>query len=247
MLAQLISMQTDDFKCLLWQADCRDVLPKLPLASVDGIIADPPFGIGFKYNSHDDDPTEYIEWLWPVLEQCERVCKPGSPLFVYQALPNIKQFAKWFPRDWRMIAAAKNFVQMRKGSVMQYSWDPVLVWWTPGKTYTKATKNRDFHLSNQASKVSDPSRPERKHPCPRPIDQVMHFVSQWIRPGGVVLDPFMGSGTTGVACHRLGMGFIGIEKDESYYKIASARIRKETSRILVSAKRWTVKEERVSS
>jgi len=52
----------------------------------------------------------------------------------------------------------------------------------------------------------------------------MHIVDQWVKPQGTILDPFMGSGTTGVACVRLGRKFIGIEIDPGYFKIAVKRI-----------------------
>ena len=63
-----------------------------------------------------------------------------------------------------------------------------------------------------------------EHPCPRPLGQVQHIIEQWVRPGAIVLDPFMGSGTTGVACVKTGRNFIGIEIDPDYYAIAEKRI-----------------------
>ena len=90
--------------------DCLEVLPTLPDASVDGCLADPPYGIGFKYSGHDDTPEGYGEWLWKIIRECERICKPGSPVFVWQAMLNVRHFAEWFPRDFRILAACKNFV-----------------------------------------------------------------------------------------------------------------------------------------
>jgi hypothetical protein len=65
------------------------------------------------------------------------------------------------------------------------------------------------------------------HPCPKPIEWMVWLVSLVTRTGETVLDPFMGSGTTGIACIRTGRKFIGIEKDAKYFEIAKERIKKE--------------------
>ena len=116
---------------MLIEGDCEPWLKTLPSNSVDACVTDPPFGIGFSYDKHKDDEAGYIEWLWPILLECERIVKPGGAMIVWQSGKNMRRLAEWFPRDWRLFVAAKNFVQMRKVH-MQWSWDPVLVWWKPG-------------------------------------------------------------------------------------------------------------------
>ena len=111
----------------LFCGDCLEILPQLPDGCVDAVVTDPPYGIGFKYESHDDTPAGYGRWLWSILESAERLCRPGSPVFVWQAMLNVRRLAEWFPREWRLFAAAKNFVQMRP-CAMQYAYDPVVVW-----------------------------------------------------------------------------------------------------------------------
>ena len=208
--------------CVLYQGDCLEIMPLL--GKVDAVVTDPPYGIGFKYASHDDTSDGYGEWLWSVLEAAEKLCSPGSPVFVWQAMLNVRRFTEWFPREWRLFAAAKNFVQMRP-TAMQYSYDPVVVWWVDGeKPWSLGTKSRDFHIANTASVISTPDNIENGHPCPRPLDQMLHVVSQWVRPDSVCLDPFMGSGTTLVACAKLGRKCIGIEIDTDYFEIACRRV-----------------------
>jgi hypothetical protein len=201
-----------------------DILPTLE--GVDCVVADPPYGIGFKYESHDDSPDGYGEWLWGIMEQTESLCGEGAPIFVFQAMANIRKFHKWFPREWRIFAACKNFVQMRP-IAMQYAYDPVVVWWKEGERYSKGTANRDYFIANTAPVVANTKNIERQHPCPRPLDQMKHIIEQWCAPRSTILDPFMGSGTTGVACARLGRKFIGIEIEERYFKIACERIQRE--------------------
>jgi site-specific DNA-methyltransferase (adenine-specific) len=62
------------------------------------------------------------------------------------------------------------------------------------------------------------------HPCEKPLDMIEHIITASTKPGAVVLDSFMGSGTTGVACANLGRDFVGIEKDPEYFQIAKGRI-----------------------
>jgi len=69
-----------------------------------------------------------------------------------------------------------------------------------------------------------------KHPCEKPLALMEHIINASSRPGGIVLDPFLGSGTTGVACIKTGRNFIGIEKDEAYFNIAKKRIETELNR-----------------
>lgn len=206
----------------LYLGDCEAIIPTLP--KVDAVVTDPPFGVGFKYESHNDAADGYIEWLWPILKRAEALCNPGSPVFVWQSGTNVRQFAEWFPRDWRLFVAAKNFVQMRP-TAMQWSWDPIICWWTQGeKPWAAGTESRDFTLCNTAPVIASPTNIEKGHPCPRSLDLLNLIVGQWVRPGGICLDPFMGSGTAGVACARLGRQFIGIEKEPKYFDLACERI-----------------------
>lgn len=208
----------------LYRGDCMEFMRTQPDGAVDAVVTDPPYGIGFEYATHDDSPDGYGEWLWGVIAEAERTCSPGSPVFVWQAMLNVRRFTEWFPRDWRIFAACKNFVQMRP-TAMQYAFDPVVVWWTPGEMYAAGTLSRDWHIGNTANTLNRGAGESHGHPCARPLDQLEHIIQQWARPRCTVLDPFMGSGTTGVACVRTGRRFIGCEIDPAYFDIAERRIR----------------------
>jgi DNA modification methylase len=88
---------------------------------------------------------------------------------------------------------------------------------------------KDPYLAKQLGRLpncfaSVESAADNGHPCPKPIKQMKWLVNRGSLAGHVVLDPFMGSGTTGVACHRLGRKFIGIEIEPKYFDIACKRI-----------------------
>ena len=210
----------------LYCADCRDVLPTL--TGVDAVVTDPPYGIGFKYESHVDSEECYPEFIWPIIESAEATANPGAPIFVWQSQKWMPRFSLLFPRDYRVFVVGKNFVQMRD-TPMQWAYDPVVVWWKDGAKPWRANAasgfiNRDYMISDCASAVSDTKSLAKQHPCPRQVDSCEFVIGNWCIEGGLVLDPFMGSGTTGVACARLGRKFIGIEIEPRYFDIACRRI-----------------------
>ena len=206
-----------DGRHVIYCADCLTVLPLL--TGVDAVVTDPPYGIGFKYESHIDDAEQYgalmrawIKYATPIVS--------GS-WWVWQAMLQAPNWHKWFPSDYRIFAACKGFVQYRPQSV-QHSWDPVVFW---GKLECEepSVERKDFHIQNLAPFGAGRERIE--HPCPRPLDQVIYVLE--LANGETILDPFMGSGTTGVACIRTGRRFIGIEIEPKYCAIARERMERE--------------------
>jgi site-specific DNA-methyltransferase (adenine-specific) len=210
----------------LHMGDCREILTGI--SAVDAVVTDPPYGIGFKYESHVDDPATYPEFLWPVIEKAESLVRPGGPVFVWQAQEWMPRFAELFPRKWRVMIAAKNFVQMR-AVAMQHAYEPVVVWWVPGEKPWRSLSgstyaNRDWYVADSASAVSDTKRLAKQHPCPRQDDVCEFIVANWVRPGSTVLDPFMGSGTIGAAAVKIGRRYVGIEKEPKYFDLACRRL-----------------------
>lgn len=227
MREKLLSFRREQIgDAVLYLGDCREILPLLP--KVDAVVTDPPYGIGFKYESHIDSKEAYPDFIWPIIEEAERHVEPGGPLFVWQAQEWMPHFATLFPRPWRVMIAAKNFVQMR-AVTMQHAYEPVVVWWTPGAKPWRSLSgstyaNRDWFVADSASAVSDVTRLAKQHPCPRQDDVCEFIIANWVKDDGCALDPFMGSGTTGVACAKLGRKFIGIEIEPKYFDIACRRI-----------------------
>jgi DNA modification methylase len=195
--------------CTLYLGDCREILPTLD--KVDAVVTDPPYGVGFKYETHNDNPAEYEAFMHSNVGWCLALC--DGPQFWFQGMPQAGRWHRWFPEGFRLMAACKGFVQMRKGHV-QWAHDPIVFWEGEGPV--------DETLRDWIYAGPEFSQGKIDHPCPRPLGhmkQLVHAVS------GTVLDPFMGSGTTGVACAKVGRSFVGIEIDENYYNIACERIR----------------------
>lgn len=206
----------------LYCGDCREVLPDIE--DVDAVICDPPYGVGFKYATYQDDPASYPQLMRDVVSEVERIRGDGPAVF-WQGMPNADRWHEWFPRGFRLFAACKGFVQFRPTPV-QYAWDPVVFW---GKPRSKpAVEKRDYHI--QALAPFGAGRARVDHPCPRPLEQVAYVVDAFTAEDDCVLDPFMGSGTTGVAAVRANRRFIGIELDQTYFDTACRRIADELLR-----------------
>ena len=214
--------------------DALEVLKTIEPGSVDAVVTDPPYGIGFKYHSGHEvakTPEIYWQWLEPIYRAWWELLRPGGFMAVWQAQLNFRHFWDWFGDGIHIYAACKNFVQLRKTPI-NYAYDPVVMLYKEGDPLRPKNppRNVDFSVANTAAIVSDTTRIERAHPCPRPLDQVQAVVENFCIPSGIILDPFMGSGTTGVACVRTGRSFIGIEIDPAYYAIAKRRIAEERAK-----------------
>ena len=186
--------------------DCRDILPTLP--RVDAVVTDPPWNCNF-FGPDDDLPwPDYAKWLGEVLAQCEAQADGQAWFLSTKSIPHVSHLFDGF----RPFASVKNFSQMTPHSLPN-CWDIAFI---------KATKykgcGRNWYLCNTAGMLAE----RTGHPTPRSLD-VMKYVCglcDW----ETILDPFMGSGTTGVAAVQMGRKFIGIEREEKYFQIACKRI-----------------------
>jgi site-specific DNA-methyltransferase (adenine-specific) len=216
--------QSDCGTVSLYLADCLDVLPHL--SGVDSVVTDPPWNLIYFSVSDEkqravmragtgplgnrDDWQIYTEWLDSIRQRCEVLCY-GQAWFV--STKSIPHVAYMFA-DYQPFASVKNFSQMTPKRLPN-CWDIAFIRHKVGE-YLGGGRN--WFLSDTAG-----MGPERTdHPTQRTLD-VVEYVSgmfDW----GRILDPFMGSGTTGVAAVRLGRRFIGIEIEPKYFEIAKRRI-----------------------
>jgi len=201
-------------------------MDSLEKESVDAVVADPPFGIGFKYEKREsyNNPEEYWNWLEPIYIECLRILKPGGFIAFWQTQLYFKYFWLWFGEDIHIYCGCKNFVQLKKTPI-NYAYDPIIIKYKDGTPLrpNKPKRNLDFYVANTAKFVRQTDNIARRHPCPRPIDQVEELIRNFTLPGGLVLDPFIGSGTTMEACQKLGRSCIGIEINREYCNIVKER------------------------
>lgn len=192
----------------LYHADCFTVLPGL--TPVDAVVTDPPYCIGFRYRSYDDAPAKYHDLMSRLIPELVRVTRNG-PCFVWQSPTRMDQWHRYFPGRFRVLAACKKYPPARRRS---YAWDPIVYWGVdrPLSVDWLLTDFRGWEGFDRNNPV----------PAPKSVTQVRQVCQ--LLDADAILDPFMGSGTTGVAAIQLGKRFIGIEQDPVYFEYCRRRI-----------------------
>lgn len=210
----------------LYLGDCREILPTL--GKVDAVVTDPPYGIlvpgDFKdrvrddrggkhglsieqYHGYSDTYANFVKVIVPrlnaALDICERAAVFTGPHINEQRKPASVGCVYCSAATGRNEWGFKNCLP-----VLLYGSAPDL---------NLGAKIPTAIASNATSEKSE-------HPCPKPLAWMNWLVSLTSRPSETILDPFMGSGTTGVAAVKLGRKFVGIEIEPKYFDIACRRI-----------------------
>ncbi len=184
----------------LFHADCREVLPTLP--KVDAVITDPPFGLGEKMQGGTWGAKvgfkEMLEW------DAEA---PSTDLLL--KIASMAPRAVMWGGNYFGLPASRGWLVWDKANAVPTMADVELAW-----------TNLDRPAKRFRGLVG---RVEFGHPTQKPLELMLWTIEQAGFPTSV-LDPFMGSGTTGVACVQLGRAFTGIERERKYFDIACERI-----------------------
>lgn len=193
----------------LYLGDCREVLPTL--GKVDAVVTDPPYGVGLKYGNYDDSSVDNYKLLMRTIMGHQY----KWPLTVIT--PGMKHSVWWyaeFTPTWTIAWIKPN--QCSASALGGFNaWEPILIWGRP-----TIRVGQDILIHSIETNQSDTG----DHPCPKDIRGWTKLVKMITSPASIILDPFMGSGTTGVACAKLGRKFIGIELEPKYFDIACRRI-----------------------
>lgn len=182
-------------------------------------------GLGNGYSGYSDNlpHDEYVDWQKSLLECCwDRLSDEGA--IFYNHKPRILNGALVTPLAYVPDLPVRQIVIWARAGGINYSPS----YYVPTHEWIVVIAKPSFRLRDKsASGVGDvwriPQERNDLHPAPFPL----HLPAQIIETtkAGVVLDPFMGSGTTGVACARAGRPFIGVERDAGYFEAACRRIR----------------------
>lgn len=209
------------------EGDCLDVLREIPAGAVDAVVTDPPYGVNLQTNFRergcgklcaandyppvhgDDKPFDPSPWV-----AFPRVCLFGANYFADRLEPSGKWLV-WYKRD--------------RGVVVDQA-DAELAW-TWG---VSGTVPRVFHHEWMGMVKASEHGQRRVHPTQKPVSLMRWVLEQMDVPEhALILDPFCGSGTTGVACIETGRRFIGIEIDPKYAAIARNRLEQTSPYLFV--------------
>ena len=189
--------------------DCLELMKDIPDGSIDAVITDPPWNMNY-FEDDEKDWNEYSEWLLKIKQESERISSKG--VFIFQSTKAVPYTSNIF-NGYMPFAAIKNFSQMTPKSLPN-CWDIAFYKVLDGYL----GNGRNWFLCNTAGMLKD----RTEHPTPRTLDVMTYIVNMF--SWKTIFDPFMGSGTTGVACIQTGRNFIGIEIEPKYFEIAEKRI-----------------------
>ena len=218
----MVEMPTDENPVVVVEGDCLEVLRGLPDGCVDAVVTDPPYGVDFGgrntkhttrrksgYASTDDTMDHVRGVVIPIVEECIRrfgrvVVTPGTRC--YHDYPRADEIGGVYCPSG---AGLGRWGFTCFHPILYYGKDPYLA-------------NGMGHRPNGFSSVEVAE--ENGHPCPKPIGWMRWLVKKASLPGEVILDPFAGSGTTGVAAIAEGRRAILVEKEPKYAAICRRRV-----------------------
>lgn len=220
--------KTEIGNATLYLADCMEVLPTI--GQVDAVITDPPYGDKDTHKKHLSGVT--LKHGHPAGQALgfEGITQ-AHMLEMTRQWVNLARRWVVFTSEWKFLNAldeqgllvrfgiwrkpdgAPQFTGDRPGT----GWEAIAICHRPGKKRWNGGGKHAFYSWPKGSNNSG-------HPTGKPIGLFADFVQDFTEPNEIVLDPFMGSGTTGVAAVQMGRQFIGIEREPKYFEIACKRI-----------------------
>lgn len=210
-------------RAVLWRGDCRELLPML---SAHAVVTDPPYGTGGwkrpASGAGSDGSAVYARAEWDQWDDgwLTLATAPTVGMFVPQTrLGEFKRLFFWHKPDPRP----------RFGGQPAYAFEPFVI------VRGTVRKCGGTDLITASAPRLNRDKEAVGHPHQKPIRVMAWCIERCADAGEIVLDPFMGSGSTGVAALRTGRRFIGIEQDASHFVTAKARIRAELKQLAEAA------------
>jgi len=225
------------------QGDCLETLKNIPSESIDCVITSPPYNkhsqnrkcrkedtwaranIDYELFSDDLPEEEYQEQQKQILRELVRIIKPAGSIF-YNHKVRVKNHKAIIPSEWLGEFNIRQVLIWDRGSSCQLA--PIR--WFPSTEYiywiTKTNIQPKFYKrsKNQMEIIRIPPKPMKDHPAPFPEELVKTLMINTTDEGDIVLDPYFGSGTTGVVAKQLNRKYVGIELNPKYIEIANKRL-----------------------
>ena len=227
-----IYFQDDD--SIIYCDDCRNVLPLLPDKSIDLVLTDPPYGVNATYSdSYKDIKQDYWEWFLNLMPTLRRVS--SITIFTHQ----VRALSHILDADWVGCWYKPNANSGRLGNSHIFPcWEPIFMYGIHdmgGLGYRKDTFVYDAQTVEANGQEHGRERLKggvsKGHPFPKPSSLYSELAQTFSLPQSLILDPFLGSGTTAYCAKKLGRKCIGIEIEEKYCEIAAKRCSQSVLRL----------------
>ena len=211
--------------------DCLEVMKQIPDKSVDLCLTDPPYNIARKNNfsTMGRSGIDFGEWdkgfdIFSYIDQVSRILKKNGSFVVFNDWKNLGFISEYAEsKDFE----TKDMIRLEKSNPMPRNRDrryitdyECAIWFVKKKS--KWTFNRQDEKYQRPKFIA--SIESGLHPTQKNLSLMESLLKIHSNVEDIVIDPFMGSGTTGLACKNLNRNFIGIEKDPNYFEIAKRRI-----------------------
>ena len=216
--------------------DCIEVLKTIPDKSIDIVVTDPPYQIetsgGGLYTQTDKQYVKELNFMKDGFseEVLDELCRVMKKINVYffcsqkQIIPLLDYFVKKKKCNWNLLTWHKTNPVPACGNKYLTDTEFILFFREKGvKIYGEFKTKFTYYVTP----LNQKDKKKYGHPTIKPQEILLNLVANSSQEGDTVLDPFMGSGSTGVACKALNRDFIGIELSEEYYEIARKRINEE--------------------
>ena len=235
-----------DSHCTIYQGDCLDIMAIFPDESIDLIITDPPYNVShkdklyrtYKNGKRKDISLDFGEWDYGFdatlfLEESKRVLKKYGQWLIFCSDLQLGDYVEWLKENgyfkqiliWEKLNPPPHFRKTEYRQATEF-----IVW---AYKENPSIKEQHFNFLTQEEMKNIFRFPicqgnERtEHPTQKPVKLVVELLKRHSFDSDVVLDPFMGSGTTLVAGKMLGIKVIGIEINDRYCKISTERLKQE--------------------
>jgi adenine-specific DNA-methyltransferase len=211
----------DTFINRILLGDCVRVMGQMPKESVDMILTDPPYAVQYEDRSgrrvENDDRTD---WIAPAFTEMYRVLKPDRFCVSFYGWNRVDAFfAAWKAAGFSPVGHlvfAKRYASKERYVAYTHESAYLLAKGNPEKPHMMLRDVLEWQYSGNT-----------RHPTEKPLTAMMLLVDAFSHPGDIVLDPFVGSGTTAVAAKHLGRRYIGIDLEPVYAAQAQERVRRE--------------------
>jgi adenine-specific DNA-methyltransferase len=213
-----MSLLAPPFRNCVLQGDCVEVMGRMATGSVDFILTDPPYLVNYRARDGQTVANDNnADWLEPAFREMYRLLKSGSFCLSFYGWNKVDLFMHaWRKAGFRVVG----HVVFRKG-------------YASSARFLKSQHEQAYLLAKGDAALPTSPLPDvidwtytgnRLHPTQKPISILRPFVDTFCQPGGVVLDPFCGSGSTLVAASAARRDYVGIELEGRHCRTAQLRL-----------------------